>query len=66
MNYKANLNILYLTENLNSYKSSEYQLDFLDNLKNYSNIYEYGPGYKNFNEKKIYQMWKVMLKINLI
>ncbi len=48
MNLKTNLNVLYLTENLENYKSAEYQIDFLNNLKNYFNIYEYGPKYKNF------------------
>ena len=52
MNLKTNLDVLYLTENLDNYKSSEYQLDFLNNLKNNFNIYEYGPGYKNFDYKK--------------
>ena len=33
MNLKTNLNVLYLTENLDNYKSSEYQLDFIKNLK---------------------------------
>jgi len=52
MNLKTNLDVLYLTENLDNYKSSEYQLDFLNNLKNHFNIYEYGPGYKYFDKKK--------------
>ena len=52
MNLNTNLNVLYLTENLDNYKSSEYQLDFIKNLKNYFNINAYGPGYKNFDNKK--------------
>lgn len=43
------LNILYLTENLYDYKSSDYQIDFIQNLKKFFKLFEYGPGYKNYD-----------------
>ena len=43
------LNILYLTENLYEYKSSDYQINFIKNLKKFFKLFEYGPGYKDFD-----------------
>ena len=52
MDLKSKISVLYLTENLDNYKSAEYQTDFLVNLKKYLDIIEYGPGYNTFNNDK--------------
>ena len=49
------LNILYLTENLFDYNSSDYQINFIKNLKIFFNLYEYGPGYKFFDKRLNFQ-----------
>ncbi len=50
------LKIVYLSRNIskifnNQYVSSSYQQDVINELSNNSNLYNYGPGYKDFNIK---------------
>ena len=50
------LKIIYFSKNIqkiffNHYVSSSYQQDVIDELSNNCNLYNYGPGYKDFNIK---------------
>tara|TARA_Y100000590_G_scaffold453161_1_gene597709 strand:- start:2526 stop:3560 length:1035 start_codon:yes stop_codon:yes gene_type:complete len=50
------LKIIYLSRNIskiysNQYVSSSYQQDVINELSNNCNLYNYGPGYKDFNIK---------------
>lgn len=43
------LNILYLTKNVSVYKAANYQLDFINALSSYANVFLYGPGFDDFS-----------------
>ena len=50
------LKIIYFSKNIskiffNQYVSSSYQQDVIDELSNNCNLYNYGPGYKDFNKE---------------
>lgn len=46
------MKILYLSKNIESYKSANYQREFLNALSKITFLYVYGPGYSNFNKNK--------------
>lgn len=46
------MRVLYLSKNVNRYKSANYQKEFLNALSKITSIYVYGPGYSNFDTKK--------------
>ena len=46
------MRILYLSKNVNDYKSANYQKEFLNALSKITSIFVYGPGYKYFDNKK--------------
>lgn len=63
LNNLEKLNVLYLTENLYYYSSSDYQVDFIKNLKKFFNLYEFGPGYLNFNKQLCYSAIEDFFKV---
>ena len=46
------MRILYLSRNVNNYKSANYQKEFLTALSKLSSLFVYGPGYEYFDNKK--------------
>jgi spore maturation protein CgeB len=46
------MRILYLSRNVNNYKSANYQKEFLNALSKLSSLFIYGPGYEYFDNKK--------------
>lgn len=46
------MRILYLSKNVNNYKSANYQKDFLDALSKITHLFVYGPGYSHFDKNK--------------
>ena len=46
------MKILYLSKNVSSYKSANYQKEFIDHLSNFSKVFLFGPGHKTFDKNK--------------
>jgi spore maturation protein CgeB len=46
------MKVLFLTKNIENYKSANYQKDFFNTFSKLANVFVYGPGYQNFNRKK--------------
>ena len=46
------MRVLYLSKNVNNYKSANYQKEFLDALSKITHLFVYGPGYSYFDKSK--------------
>ena len=46
------MRVLYLSKNVNNYKSANYQKEFLDAISKITHLFVYGPGYSYFDKNK--------------
>ena len=45
------MKILYFTVNMKNYTSASYQQDLINSLEKKCEVFFWGPGFKNFNNK---------------